>query len=348
MKLGRRAFLKVAGGAIAVPGSVRAASAQVQVALKLHHPLTPVSNLHRHLLMPWAKKLEADAAAASASTSSPRCNSAARRRSFTIDRREGAADIVWTTPHHFPGLEVFELPFVAGRRAMANAKAAQEFAETAAKDDFKDVHPLAVWAHDHALIHTSRPIKAMHDLKGLKLRPPTRLAGEALKALGAHVVTVPMGQLTDAFAQRAIDGCVLPWEMAAPAKVPELVKVHTEIPGTPTLAVSTFMLVMNKGKYAALPADLRTIMDANTGQSLAAMAGKLWDDQAVSVEEAARKRGNTIAAISEDEAARWRKATAPVIESWGKQVKDGARLIEAARALIAKYEKGLTARNARC
>jgi hypothetical protein len=69
----------------------------------------------------------------------------------------------------------------------------------------------------------------------------------------------------------------------------------------------------------------------------------MWDDQAVVVEELVKKRGNTISAITPEEATRWRKATEPVIESWMKQVKergiDGAKYLDAARALVAKYEK---------
>ena len=63
-------------------------------------------------------------------------------------------------------------------------------------------------------------------------------------------------------------------------KVQELVKYHTEIPGSPTLYTATFMLAMNKAKYDALPADLQEVIDANSGQAAAAMAGKIWDEQA--------------------------------------------------------------------
>ena len=50
-----------------------------------------------------------------------------------------------------------------------------------------------------------------------------------------------------------------------------------------------------------------------------------------------------ITTISEDEKARWIKATEPVIDGWIKQVKDkgldGAKLLEQAKALVAKYDK---------
>ncbi len=65
----------------------------------------------------------------------------------------------------------------------------------------------------------------MDDLKGLKLRFPTRLAGEALKALGATAIGMPIPQVPESLAQNVIDGCVVPWEVVPAIKVHELVEV---------------------------------------------------------------------------------------------------------------------------
>ena len=59
--------------------------------------------------------------------------------------------------------------------------------------------------------------------------------------------------------------------------------------------------------------------------------------------EAEKKRGNTIYTLSEDEAARWRQKTQPVIDAWLAQTKergiDGAKLLEEMRALVSKYDQ---------
>jgi hypothetical protein len=92
-----------------------------------------------------------------------------------------------------------------------------------------------------------------------------------------------------------------------------------------------------------MPADLKAIMDKNSGSVASAMAGKVWDDQAVVVSEMVRKRGNTISMLDEAEAARWRKTTEPVIEGWLKTAKekglDGEKLLASAKAALAKHEK---------
>ena len=100
---------------------------------------------------------------------------------------------------------------------------------------------------------------------------------------------------------------------------------------------------MNKAKYDALPAVLKTVLDKNSGQEFAKLAGNMWDTEAVRIIDIVKKRGNTISSITEDEKAKWVKATEPVHTAWIEQVKakglDGAKLIEAAKALVAKYEK---------
>ncbi len=73
------------------------------------------------------------------------------------------------------------------------------------------------------------------------------------------------------------------------------------------------------------------------------MAGNMWDNEAKTVSAQVRSRGNTITTITEDEKAKWIKATEPVHTAWIEQMKarniDGAALIAEAKAMIAKYEK---------
>ncbi len=346
MSLHRRQFLKVAGAAVAAPAIARSAFAQApQVTLKFHHFLPPVSNVHQHLLLPWVKKVEQESGGRLKIDIFPSMQLGGTPPQLYDQARDGVADITWTlpgsTPGRFPRLEVFELPFVANKSGVSNARAVQEFYQTHIGDEFKEVHPLCVWAHDHGLIHANKQIKSMDDMKGLKLRSPTRLAGDALKALGANGIPMPIPQVPEALAQRVLDGCVVPWEVVPAIKVHELVKFHTEIPGSPTLYTATFIIAMNKAKYESLPADLKKVVDANSGMPFATAAGKMWDEQALKVEEIVKKRGNTVTLLDKGEAANWQKATQPVVDAWLKQAKDkglnGEKLLADAKALLSKH-----------
>lgn len=348
MKISRRNFVVASGATVAAP-YVWSSSvlAQSTVTLKLHHFLPPVSNGHTKMLAPWAKKVEAASGGKIKIDIFPSMQLGGTPPQLYDQVRDGVVDIVWTlpgsTPGRFPTTEVFELPFIGARRGIVNARAGQAFADAYLKDEVKDVKLLSYWVHDHGVIHTNKPVATMEDLKGLKLRNPTRLAGEALKALGAVSIGMPVPQVPEALAQKVIDGAVVPWEVVPSVKVHELTKFHTEIPGSPTLYTASFFLAMNKAKFDGLPADLKAIIDKESGDAFATLAGGMWDEQAVIVSDLVKKRGNTISTISADEKAKWMKACEPVTAKWIEDMKakniDGAKLIAAAKEQIAKFDK---------
>lgn len=346
MSVSRRRFLATAGAAVASPALVRPASAQA-VTLKLHHFLPPMSNIHVKLLAPWAKQVEQASGGKLTVQIFPSMQLGGAPPQLYDQAKDGVVDIIWTlpgnTPGRFPSTDVFDLPFICDRRGVVNARAAQEFGDKHLASETKDVKLLSFWSHDAGLIHAKRQVKTMEDLKGLKLRFPTRLAGEALKALGASPIGMPVPQVPESLAQGVIDGAVVPWEVVPAIKVHELVKFHTEIPGSPTLYTASFFLAMNKARYDGLPAELRKVIDGLSGMAFATAAGKVWDEAGAEVRAMVEKRGNTISAISEEEKQRWIKTTAPVWDAWIKSVKekglDGEKLIAEAKAAIAKHAK---------
>jgi TRAP-type transport system periplasmic protein len=347
MTLDRRHLMLGMGAAVSAPYVITSACAQAVVTLKLHHFLPPVSNGHAKMLAPWAKKVEEDSQGKIKIDIFPSMQLGGTPPQLFDQARDGVADIVWTlpgsTPGRFPTTEVFELPFICAQRGIVNARASQELANSFLTDEVKDVKLLSYWSHDGGHIHANKQIKTMDDLKGLRLRNPTRLAGEALKALGATSVGMPVPQVPESLAQRVIDGAVIPWEVVPAVKVQELVKFHTEIVGSPTLYTASFFLAMNKAKYDGMPAELRAVIDKNSGMAFAELAGNMWDQEAIRVRDMVAKRGNTISVLADDEKARWIKATEPVYGAWIEQMKarnvDGVKLIEAAKALIAKHDK---------
>ncbi|MBK1660977.1 TRAP transporter substrate-binding protein [Paracraurococcus ruber] len=332
--------------ALALPGIARAQDA---LTLRLHHFLPAVSNVHRFFLQPWAQKVQQDSGGKLRIQIFPAMQLGGAPPQLFDQARDGVADIVWTlpgtTPGRFPRIEVFELPFVSHKRAIANCLAIQEFAEAELREEFREVHPLCVWGHGEGLIHARREVKTLDDLRGLKLRFPTRLTGEALRALGAAPVGMPVPQIPEAMTQGVIDGAVVPWEVVPSIRLQEMARFHAEVPGSPTFYIATFILAMNRAKYDGLPAELRQVLDANSGLAAARMAAVPWDERGPVVAEDVRKRGNQITVITEAEKARWVEATKPVVDAWLAQAKerglDGDALLGKARALVAKHGAGL-------
>ncbi len=183
--------------------------------------------------------------------------------------REGVADIVWTllgyTPGRFPKMEVFDLPFMA-TNGEETSQAAWEYFESEARDEFEEVHVIAVHTHGPGLIHArGEGIRSLDDMQGKNLRGPTRMVTRLIERLGATAVGMPVPQVPESLSRGVIDGAVVPWEVTTPLRLSELVDTHTAFTGDRSLYVTPFAFVMNKEKYDALPDDLKAVIDANSG-----------------------------------------------------------------------------------
>ena len=66
--------------------------------------------------------------------------------------------------------------------------------------------------------------------------------------------------------------------MVPALKVQQIAKNHTGFTGDKGLYTQTFAVAMNKAAYDKLPADLKKVIDANSGMAAAAMFGRAMDE----------------------------------------------------------------------
>jgi TRAP-type transport system periplasmic protein len=345
MRIARRTFLVSSIASVAAPAILRVARADAPpLTLKLHHSFSAVSSVHDKFLAPWARKVEAESGGRLRIDIFPSMQLGGAPAALFDQARDGVTDIAWAAPSRTPGrftkIETFELPFLASSRSLVSSKALTDFAAVNLKDEFREVYPLCFSCSDRAVLHASGPVRTTEDVKNLKIHVQTRLAGEAVRALGAHPVLMPSAQLPDAIGQHVVDACVDPWHVVPPLRLNELLRAHTEFSDL-SFGSRTYVLAMNKDVYGRLPHDLKIVIDNNSGQSAASMAGAMWDIQAAAVANMAVERGDLIVTLLPEAVAHWRKATEPVIEAWRKTMKEqrteGAKLLLGARALLAKY-----------
>ncbi|NCZ30583.1 MAG: C4-dicarboxylate ABC transporter, partial [Betaproteobacteria bacterium] len=258
--------------------------------------------------------------------------------------RDGVADVVWTLPGYtagrFPSVEVFELPFMM-QNPEATSKALWDYADQFSRNEFKDVRPLAFHVHGDGVFHTTnKQIRTAADLKGMKLRAPTRMTNKYIAALGATPVSMPVPQVGDALSKGVIDGAVVPYEVVPAVKIQELVKYHTETdPAEPAFYTSTFIFAMNRAKYDALPPDLKKVIDQNSGQALSGQIGKAF--LAADVQGKKLTAKNTTYVIPKSELEGWKKTAQPLISAWVSEMNgkgfNGQQMLDTAKALIAKH-----------
>jgi TRAP-type C4-dicarboxylate transport system substrate-binding protein len=241
-------------------------------------------------------------------------------------------------------MEVFELPFM-NHDAESGSRAAWDFYSKYATKEFPGLKPLMFAVHDEGYVHTKdKPVKTLADFKGLKMRAPTRQTNKLLAALGASPVGMPLPAIPDAIGKGTIDGFLLPWEVMPSLKLHEMVKYHSETdPSRPALYSAVFVFAMNQAKYDSLPADLKKVIDANSGPELSQQIGKIWDDSQAAGRKAARDRGNTFTTIGAAELDNWVKVGAPLYDEWvadmDKRGLNGKALLAEARELLVKYKK---------
>jgi TRAP-type transport system periplasmic protein len=345
MRIARRTFLTSSIGTAVAPAILRLARADTApITLKLHHSFSAVSGVHDKFLLPWARKIETESGGRMHVDIFPSMQLGGAPAALLDQVRDGSADIVFAAPTLTPGrfakIETFELPFLPSRRALVSSKALTDFAAANLQDEFRDFYTICFSCSDSAAIHATRPVRTTEDIKDFKVHVQTRLAAEAMRALGARPVMMPSAQLPVAIAEHVVDGCLDPWHLVPPLRLNDLLRFHTEFSDR-SPSVRTYVLAMNKTNYDRLPRELKSVIDSNSAQVAAAMAGAMWDQQAAAVANMVVERGDLIVTLLPEAVTRWRKATEPVIDAWRKEIKeqkiDGAKLIAAANALLAKY-----------
>lgn len=337
---------RLALAACAVLAAIGGAQAQ-EVTLKVHHFWPPAAMPPSKILQPFCDQIAADSNNRMKCQVFPAMQLGGTPAQLIDQVRDGVVDIAFTLPGYtagrFPIMEVFELPFM-NNSASAGAKASWDYYQKYATKEFPGVKPLMFSVHDEGYLHTrDKQIKSLADLKGLKLRAPTRQTNKLLASLGATPVGMPLPAVADAVSKGTIDGFALPWEVIPSVKLHEMVKFHTETdPSRPALYSAGFILAMNQARYDGLPADLKAIIDKRSGAVLSAFAGKVWDESQAVGRKPAVDRGNTFYTLPPAEVDQWIKASAPLYDEWvadmNKRGLPGQQMLQDARDLLVKYK----------
>ena len=254
--------------------------------------------------------------------------------------RTGVADIAWTvqgyTAGRFPLSHVVELPGLFDSAEVGSC-AFQKLYDSGALDaEYADTHVLFVHTHGPGHLHTAEtPVTTLADLEGLKIRHPTQVIGRLLEDLGAAPVGMPAPRIYESMQRGTIDGYMLPWEAVDGFRTYEVSDHHTQF-GFYALA---FVLTMNKGTYESMPADLRAVIDANSGLDWAVRAGRGFDAGDRVGKEVALENG-TLHEIEGAERAEWEAAADRITRGYIRQLESeglpGRETYEAVQGYVAE------------
>ena len=332
--------------AIALAFGASAAQAQ-QVTIKFSHFLAPNSNFHQGVAEPWCAAIEKDSGGKMKCQLYPSLALGGTPPQLADQVKNGVADVVWTSPSYstgrFPRTEALELPFSLPPGSLAGTRAMWDYTQKHGLQDYKDFKLLAIFSGSNVVISTaSKPVMSLEDLKGLKLRSPSRFTSLFLSSLGGTPVNMPVAAVTEGISKGVIDGAMAPWEILPAVKIDEVTKYHIEGPANLAgFSQTPFTVLMNKRKYESLAPELKAVIDKHSGLAMSELAAKAWDKGNDEARKKLAAKGNKVLVIKDADYKAMVKASASVEADWIKQATakglDGVKLAADVHAIGNKY-----------
>jgi TRAP-type C4-dicarboxylate transport system substrate-binding protein len=177
-----------------------------------------------------------------------------------------------------------------------------------------------------------KKVTKMEDLKGLKLRIPGGLLGDAMIKLGATPASVPAGEFTTAIERGVVDGGIVAFSSGLGYKMNDMCKYVVRI----NAGVIILALTANKKMYEGLPKDLQNAVDRAADNFLLYQARGAFDDMDKEALEVFKKTQPELLELEPAEKERWLKTCEPI---YGKWISDLEKKGLPANKLYAEFKK---------
>ena len=260
--------------------------------------------------------------------------------------RDGLVDIGYVTASYTPARH--KLPLLAelpggGKDAVINSVAYNRihWKYLHKANEYKGVKLLGVFTHGPGqMFNTKKPIDKVEDLKGMKIRSGGGISEEMARALGASALVKPAPESYEILSSGVADGVFFPLESIVSFKLDKLVKYATLFPGG--FYGSSFGFFMNEDKWNKLSKQDQDAITAISGEHLAILAGKYWNEGDRVGMEAMKAAGVQIAnaspALIQSVSDRAKTIEAEWIKNANARGVDGAKVLAEFRKEVKKIE----------
>lgn len=196
--------------------------------------------------------------------------------------RDGVADITYglhsfTEDDRFKNARIGQFSFL-GDDAVTNSEAFWTVytEQLGAEKEHAGTHLLGLFMHGPGMLHNNqRAIKTPSDLAGLKVRVPGGYVADLLKGFGVEPIFMPSGEVYEKLSRGVVDGVAFPYDAIASFKLAEYLKHITKLPGG--VYNTTWFLVMNEAKWAAISAEDQAKITELSGMAFAKLVGEAWN-----------------------------------------------------------------------
>jgi TRAP-type C4-dicarboxylate transport system substrate-binding protein len=345
-----RMFLKIAAATACVAWGLSAMPAMAQdVTLKFATISAESTRGFKEVLEPLARGIEKDSAGrikVDLRGSGPNGFGKPAELFDMVER--GDVDVAFTVqgykPGRFPRTTVAELPLMFRDSQEGTRVVWQLYKEGMLEKEYDGLKVLSLYAGvPSGIFSATKPIAALKDLRGMRLRVASPTVGLSLARLGAVPIGLPINIIGESIASGMVDGLAfgadsmetLPGVNGKP--VAEQVKAFYDC----GFAEVALMIVMNQKAYDSLPKDLQKVLDDHFSVAdVQAMA----KDRDVTEGDAKKrfqgKSGFTYTSMTPDQHDEMVKLIAPVLDDWKKSLAaqgiDADKLLKRAQELAAQ------------
>jgi TRAP-type C4-dicarboxylate transport system substrate-binding protein len=267
-------------------------------------------------LIKWANNLEKDSGGRISVKRFPGSQMGPVQQHYDFVRT-GQADVAWflhgATPGRFSMTELVQVPYLVGSAEIGTKVLNDpELRSKHLDGEHKGVKVLLLLTHQPGNVHTTKkPIRAVEDMKGLRLRFASPTIRDFIAALGGTPVGVLPTEQVEQLQKGTIDGVFIDYGGAGIAfKMGGILKYSTEMYSY----VSSFGVAMNPEFWAKLPPDLQALVTTSmTG--VEREVGEAWDGLDVPGKKAIMDGGGEAIALSPEENVKFRNIGAGVTEA---------------------------------
>lgn len=307
----------VAGAAFSSVGPTEAQT----LTLRFNNFLPLTHWMNQKKILPWGKMVE-DATQGRVKvelTASTLCPPAQQFECVRDGIADAALGIHGYSPGQFDVTRVIEIPGIektADAMGVALWRVQKKYLEAAG--EHKGVELITMWVQPPGILLTAKePVAKIEDFKGKTLRVPTPAIVEVAKRFGATPVMEPATKVHELMSKGVVDGAFFNTDAWESYHLQKFVRALTEIEGG--FYSSSLYLVVNEKSWAKIsPADRAKIMDCCSGEKMAAMFGKAWEEMVANARVNMVKDGVKIGIIQGAERDRMFKAMAFLQEDWIK------------------------------
>lgn len=179
-------------------------------------------------------------------------------------------------------------------------------------DEYKRVVLLGLWNNaPNVLLMAKKPVHTLEDLKGMKIRVPSRNAGLVVEAWGGSPVSLPAPEIYNAMQTGVLDGAMIDATGLTAFKLGEVTQSVTT--GMET-SISDFFLIMNRDSFNDLSEDQQKVLQ-DAGKQAAINGSAAWNGVAdKTLAEFGATDGKEVITLTPEEAATFNAASKPVVE----------------------------------